>query len=81
METSFREETKELKREVEDLRLRLQMGAEEYKKVYSERRQLEAKLEKKKVMKESTETMSSSTDSSTSWKDAEKNLSIAKSES
>eukprot|EP00057_Strongylocentrotus_purpuratus_P022079 XP_011676553.1 PREDICTED: tax1-binding protein 1 homolog B [Strongylocentrotus purpuratus] len=79
METSFRDESKELKREVEDLRLRLQMGAEEYKKVYSECRQLEAKMEKRKVMKESTQTMSSSTDSSTSWKDAEKTLSIAKS--
>ncbi|XP_054751200.2 tax1-binding protein 1 homolog [Lytechinus pictus] len=75
MEATYRDENQELKREIEELRLRLQMGAEEYKKKYSECRQLEAKLEKRKVMKESSQTMTASTDSTSEWKDVEKNMS------
>ena len=48
MENSFRDEKSELMREVEDLRLRLQMAAEEYKKVYTECRQLQVKLDKRR---------------------------------
>ncbi|XP_071497558.1 uncharacterized protein [Diadema antillarum] len=65
METAHRDEKGELQREVEDLKLRLQMAAEEYKKVYTECRQLEAKLERRKVPKMSTQA---------AWKDTIKDM-------
>ena len=50
-EAIFAQEKNDLTRDINDMRQRLQMGAEEYKKKYLECLQLEGKLNKKKTQR------------------------------